>query len=384
MKKICVITGTRAEYGLLYPLIKGISEDDELYLQLVVTGMHLLPEFGNTYKQIEEDGFKIDKKVELPLSLDTSIGISKSIGSGIVSFSEVFNELNPDLILVLGDRTEIFSVASAALIVNIPIAHLHGGEVTEGAYDDAIRHSITKMSHLHFASTEVYRNRIIQLGENPDLVFNYGALGIENIKNTELLSFENLKDSLGIDLNANFFLITFHPVTLESGTAEEQIKELFAALDQYKDVSMVFTKPNSDKDGRIISKLIDEYAEKLENVHSFKSLGLLRYLSAMKYAKLVIGNSSSGIIEAPSMHTPTINIGDRQLGRIMSNSIINCQPNKDSIKQAISKGLSQDFIESIQQIDCPYGDGDTSRKIIEALKKIDFSSLIKKRFFDLN
>lgn len=383
MKKICVVTGTRAEYGLLFPVIKGISDDNELVLQLIVTGMHLSEEFGNTYKQIEEDGFKIDKKIKLPLSSDSSIGISESIGLGHISFAETFQELKPDILLILGDRTEIFAAASAALIANIPIAHLHGGETTEGAYDEAIRHSITKMSHLHFVAAEVYKNRVIQLGENPKMVFNFGAIGIENIKNLELLSKKELEASLGITFKKNIFLITFHPVTLEKQTSENQINELFSALDKYRDTSFIITKPNSDKNSRIIIKLIDEYVKKTANAHSFRSLNQLRYLSAIKYADLVIGNSSSGIIEAPSFNIPTINIGDRQKGRLMSKSIINCSPEKNDLVNAINIGLSASFNDSIKNLQSPFGTGNVSKQIIEVLRKTDLTNILKKSFFDL-
>lgn len=385
-KNICVITGTRAEYGLLCPLIKKINEDDKLNLQLVVTGMHLSPEFGLTYKQIEEDGYKIDEKVEILLSSDTSIGISKSMGLAMISFSEVFDRLKPDMVVVLGDRYEIFSAVSVANISRIPVCHLHGGETTEGAFDENLRHSITKMSYLHFTSTEEYRKRVIQLGESPDRVFNVGAIGIENIKKMNLLSKEELERSIDFKLDKKYAIVTFHPVTLENNTAKNQFKELLLALDSIKDLKVIFTKANSDTDGRIINNMIDEFVlTDKERFISFTSMGSLRYLSAIKYSNVVIGNSSSGIVELPSFNKPTINIGDRQKGRIQAKSIINCDPVKQEIEKAIEKALSKEFLENIKDIKNPYGDGNVSNKIMEKIKYFLENDKInlKKKFYDL-
>lgn len=330
MIKICVITGTRAEYGLLKPIINKIKDDKQLGLQLVVTGMHISPEFGLTYKEILQDGFEISDKIEVLLSSDTPVGISKSIGLGIIGFAELFEKSKPDIVIILGDRYEIFAVASAAMIANIPIAHIHGGETTEGLIDEAIRHSITKMSYIHFPCTEEYRRRIIQLGESPDRVFNVGALGCENIKKIKFIDKEALKEELNIDFEKKVALLTFHPVTLDIFKAEKQFKEVLSAIDCFEDLQVIFTKANSDTGGRIINYLIDEYVRKNSNrCIAFSSLGQVRYLSAMKYCSFVIGNSSSGILEAPVLNKPTINIGDRQKGRIQLESIINCEAKKE-------------------------------------------------------
>ena len=386
-KNICVITGTRAEYGLLCPLIKKINEDDKLNLQLVVTGMHLSPDFGLTYRQIEEDGYKIDEKVEILLSSDTSIGISKSMGLAMISFSEVFDRLDCDMVVVLGDRYEIFSAVSVANISRIPVCHLHGGEATEGLIDEFIRHSITKMSYLHFTSTKEYRKRVIQLGESPDRVFNIGAIGIENIKKMNLLSKEELEKSIDFKLNKKYAIVTFHPVTLENNTAKNQFKELLLALDNIKDLKVMFTKANSDTDGRIINKMIDEFVlTDKERFIAFTSMGSLRYLSAIKYSDVVIGNSSSGIVEVPSFNKPTINIGDRQKGSIQAKSIINCEPIQLEIETAIKKSLSKQFIESIKGMKNPYGDGEVSSKIIYYIKMYLYEKDIdlKKKFYDID
>ncbi len=380
MKKICIITGTRAEYGLLYWLIKGVHDDTDMELQLLVTGMHLSPEFGLTWKEIEKDGFRITRKIEILLSSDTAIGISKSNALAIISFAEAFEELKPEIIVLLGDRTETFAVAQAALIAGIPVAHIHGGELTEGAYDDAIRHSITKMSHLHFTATEVYRKRVIQLGEQPETVFNVGAIGLDNIKKLQLLNRSDFEASINRKLLSRNLLITFHPVTLEEQSAGNQFQQLLDTLEELNDTMLIFTKPNSDKDGRIIMQMIDEYVSKnpLKAI-AFTSLGQLRYLSAMQYIDAVIGNSSSGIIEVPAFNIPTINIGDRQKGRITGPSVFNCQPVKKEIKFALEKAFNFDRQKYWQ---LPYGDGNTSEKILEIIKSRKEIKL-KKRFYDI-
>ena len=383
MKKICVVTGTRAEYGLLYWLLKEIEADKELKLQVIVTGMHLSPEFGLTYKEIEKE-FKINKKIEMLLSSDTSVGISKSMGLAQISFAESYDELKPDIVIVLGDRYEIFSATSAAMIARIPIAHIHGGEKTEGAFDESIRHSITKMSHLHFTATEEYKNRVIQLGENPNKVFNVGGMGIENIKRLKLLSKEEFEKSIEFKLNIKNILVTFHPVTLENSTAQEQFKELLDAIDELEDTNIIFTKANSDTDGRVINQMIDEYVTK--NSHKsivFTSLGQLRYLSALQYVDAVVGNSSSGLAEAPSFKIGTINIGDRQKGRIKASSVIDCEPNKDSILNSFEKLYSKEFQETLKTTINPYGNGCASKKIVEILKNVDLKNILKKSFYDL-
>ena len=337
MKKVCVVTGTRAEYGLLKLLIEKIDHDDELKLQLVVTGMHLSPEFGLTYKEIERDGFKITERNEMLLSSDTSNGITKSIGLGMIGFADIFTRIMPDMVVILGDRYEVLAAATAAMVHRIPIAHIHGGELTLGSIDDAIRHSITKMSTLHFASTEEYRKRIIQLGESPERVFTVGALGVENVKNQQLLSKDELAKRIRFSLDQPYLMVTFHAVTLESNTAKKQIECLLAALDYFKEYCVIFTKANSDTDGRIVNQSIDEYVSQNENrTIAVTSLGMVRYLSALKHCEMVIGNSSSGIIEAPSFKIPTVNIGDRQLGRTRAASVIDCGNSTEDIVEAIN------------------------------------------------
>jgi len=383
MRKICVITGTRAEYGLLYWLIKAINEDKYLKLQLIVTGMHLSPEFGLTYKEIEKE-FRINKKIEILLSSDTCVAISKSMGLALISFSEAFEELNPDIVVVLGDRYETFSATSAAMIAKIPIAHIHGGETTQGAFDESIRHSITKMSHLHFTATNEYKNRVIQLGEHPNRVFNVGGMGIENIKRLKLLSLKEFEKAIDFKLNKKNILVTFHPVTLENNTAKEQFQELLNAINELKDTNIIFTKANSDINGRVINQMIEEYVD--NNMHKslcFASLGQVRYLSALQFVDVVLGNSSSGIIEVPSFKIGTINIGDRQEGRVKASSIIDCKPNKNSILKAFDKLYSKEFQEALKITINPYGNTCASEKIIEVLKNVDLENILKKSFYDL-
>ncbi|MCZ8022773.1 MAG: UDP-N-acetylglucosamine 2-epimerase [Cyclobacteriaceae bacterium] len=382
--KICVVTGTRAEYGLLYWLLKEIQHDSFFELQICVTGMHLSPEFGLTYKLIEKDGFSIDKKVEMLVSSDTAAGVSKSIALGTSGFADAFNELKPDIILLLGDRFEILSAAIAAMIARIPIAHCHGGESTEGLIDEPIRHSITKMSHLHFTSTEKYRHRVIQLGEQPARVFNVGALGIENINRLSLLDKKSLEDELDFKFNKKNILITFHPVTLEESTAEQQFKELLFAIQDLKDTHFIFTMPNADTDGRIIIDLVKEFVNKNSSKSKwFTSMGQLRYLSTLMVADVVIGNSSSGIIEVPSFKKATINIGDRQRGRIFAESVINCEPKRDEIKRAIEQVYSSEFKSKLESIINPYGTRNSSAQIIDVLKGLNTTDLIKKKFYDI-
>jgi len=385
MKKICIVTGTRAEYGLLKPLIDRIQEEKELVLQLAVTGSHLSPEFGLTYQFIEKDGYHVDEKVEILLSSDTSIGITKSMGLALISFSEVFERLTPDFVVILGDRYEMLSASIAAMMTKVPIIHLHGGETTEGAIDESIRHSITKQAYLHFTSTEEYRKRVIQLGEDPKRVFNVGAIGIENIYELPLMRKEELECSIQFKLNKPFALCTFHPVTLEFNTARKQFLELLNALKKQKNLKIIFTKANADADGRVVNKLIDDYvAENPEQAIAFNSMGQLRYLSAMKYCSFIIGNSSSGIIEAPSFCVPTINIGDRQKGRIQAKSTINCEVKENEILAAVKKANSIEFRESLKNIENPYGEGEMSSKIVLILKNYINSNKInlKKKFYD--
>jgi len=383
IRKVCIVTATRAEYGLLYWLMKELEADVDVELQVIATGMHLNKEYGSTYQEIEKD-FKINKKIEMDLSSDTNLGICKSMGLAQISFAEVYEEIKPDIIVVLGDRYEIFSAVSSAMMLNIPLAHIHGGESSEGLIDEPIRHCITKMSHLHFTATEEYKNKVIQLGEQPNRVFNFGGMGIENIKRLKLLSRDEFEKSIGMKLNKKNILVTFHPVTFEDDSFGENFNELLMAIDNLKDTNIIFTKSNSDANGKIINRMIDQYvAENNSKSKVFASLGQLRYLSAMQYVDAVVGNSSSGLIEAPSFKIGTINIGDRQRGRQKARSIIDCKPDKASIKKALQKIYSSKFKEYIKKTKNPYGDGCASKKIVRVLKKTKLKNIIKKEFFKL-
>lgn len=384
MRKICVITGTRAEFGLLRPLITLIAKDEELQLQLIATGMHLSPEFGYTLDEIIAAGFVVDKKVECLLSSDSSVGISKSIALAISGFADALETLQPDLVVVLGDRTEILGAVIAAGMANIPIAHLHGGETTEGAYDEAIRHSITKFSHLHFTSTEAYRKRVIQLGEQPEMVFNVGAIGLDAIKNLKLLNKEEFEKSIGFKLKKRNVLITYHPVTLEKEAPIQTFENILQALDQLSETGLIFTHANSDKNGRVINKMITEYVDiHKEKAVAFKSLGQLRYLSALQFVDFVIGNSSSGILEVPAFYIPTINIGDRQKGRICNESVINSNNSLEDIEKSITFALNKQFRETIQQQEMLYGNGTAAEKILKVIKEHPVIPL-KKTFYDIS
>ena len=382
-RKICIVTGSRAEYGLLYWLIKEVNVDQNLELQLIATGMHLSVEFGLTYKEIEKD-FKINKKIDMHLSSDTTVGISRSMGIAQKSFSEAYNQLKPDIIVVLGDRYEIFSAASAAMVSRIPIAHIHGGEATEGSIDEAIRHCITKMSHLHFTAAEEYSKRVIQLGEHPSKVFKVGGMGIENIKRLKLLSKENLEKKIDFKLNIKNILISFHPVTLEKDTSKKQFLEILEAIDDLKDTNIILTKTNSDMDGKIINSMIDKYvAKNRDKSISITSMGQLNFLSALQHIDFIIGNSSSGLLEAPTFKIGTINIGDRQKGRIKAKSVIDCSPNKKSIKDAIKKVYSTEFQNLLKNVKNPYGDGCPSQTIVKILNSVSLDDLLKKSFFNI-
>lgn len=383
MKKICVTTATRAEYGLLRPLIKALKEHKDFHLQLLVTGAHLSPEFGLTKVFIQNDGYVIDEEVEMLLSSDTAIGISKSMGLGLIGYAEAFNRLKPDAVIILGDRYEMLAMASAAVISKIPIIHLHGGEITEGAYDDAIRHAVSKLSYLHFTSTEAYKKRVVQMGEDPERVFNVGAIGIDNINSLPLLSKSKLEEDLNILFKKYNYQVTFHPETLGTISAEEQFKNLLQALDKEEDSFFVFTKANADTDGRIINQLIDEYvALNKEKAIAFHSLGVLKFLSLVKVCDAIIGNSSSGILEAPSLNTATINIGDRQKGRIQAKSIINCDNQVESISQAIQTIKEVGFRKTLEGMVNPYYNGGAIDKIMNVLEnKVDFK--VVKHFYDI-
>ncbi len=384
-KTITILTATRAEYGLLRPIIKALQDCGEFCVNVVVTGAHLSPEFGQTYKEIEEDGIRIDRKIEILLSSDTPVSISKSMGLGIISFAEYFNENRPDALLVLGDRYETLAVCIAAMNALIPIIHLYGGETTEGAVDEAIRHSVTKMSYLHFTSTEQSRKRVIQLGELPERVFAVGSIGVENALNMSLLSKKDLAENLQFPLDDPYAVVTFHPVTLEGNTSEAQIREILNALNAHKEIKYIFTRANADAEGRIINVILEQYVQMHGNAIIVDSLGALRYLSALKYAAFVMGNSSSGLAEAPSFHIPTINIGNRQRGRLQGESVINCGPIAEQVCQAIETALSEEFKQIAQKAVNPYGDGNTSIKIVEILKDqlINKEIDLKKKFYDI-
>lgn len=382
--KICIATGTRAEYGLLEPLMTAINNEATWSLQVLVTGAHLSPEFGLTYRQIEKDGFPIAKKIEMLLSADTSISIVKSMGIGMIGYADALVDLQPDLLIILGDRYEMLSLATCALILRIPIAHIHGGEITEGAYDDAIRHAITKMSHIHFASTEAYKKRIIQLGEQPDYVFNVGALGIDNITKMNLLSKATLEKELDVQFKKYNYQVTFHPATLENETPEEQFAVLLEAISSQRDSFFIFTKSNADTNGRVVNQMIDMFVKKFpDKAVAFTSLGSLKFLSLLKVCDAIIGNSSSGIIEAPSLHTATINIGDRQKGRIQADSIINTKVEVKEISDAILLTQQDMFKAQLIRVVNPYGNGHATEAIMETLRNIDILKLGAKKFNDL-
>ena len=383
MRKICIITGTRAEYGLLRWVMQGVKDDPELKLQIIATGMHLSPEFGLTYQAIEQDGYLIDRKVEMLTSSDTAIGIAKSMGLGLIGFADALHDLQPDLIVVLGDRFEIFAAVSAALVACIPVAHLHGGETTEGAFDEALRHSLTKMSHLHFVAAEAYMQRVIQLGEQPERVFLVGGLGIDNIKRLKLLNRKALEASLDFKLGPKNLLITFHPVTLEESSAPDQMQALLVALAGLEDTKLIFTLPNADTDGRVLINMVEQFVRQHPNACAFRSLGQLRYLSCVAQVDGVLGNSSSGLAEVPSFKKGTINIGDRQRGRLQAASIINCEPKTESIVEALAKLYDIEFQRGLKQTINPYGEGGASDKVVEIIRRYDLSGIVKKAFYDL-
>lgn len=382
-RKICVVSGTRADYGLLRWVMQGIKDDVELDLQLLVTGMHLAPEFGLTYTAIEADGFSIDRKIDILLSSDSPAAIAKSMGLAMIGFAAALAELQPDVLLVLGDRFEIFAAVAAAQVAGIPVAHLHGGERTEGAVDEAFRHAITKMSHLHFVAAPEYRQRVIQLGEAPERVFMVGGLGIDNIKRMPLLDRAALEASLDFGLGEKSLLITFHPATLEATPASEQLAELLAALSDLPDTRLIFTLPNADSGGRQLIKMIEAFVAAHRNARAYASLGQLRYLSCLAEVDGVIGNSSSGLLEAPSFKIGTINIGDRQRGRLQAASVINCEAQRESIGAALQCLYSAEFQAGLTDVVNPYGEGCASEQVVLALKHCQLDGLVKKAFYDL-
>lgn len=382
-RKICVVTGSRADYGLLRWVMQGIKDDPELTLQIIVTGMHLSCTFGSTYKEIEADGFRIDIKLETLSVLDSPPGIAESMGQGLMRCAKAFDDLQPDIIVVLGDRFEIFAAVAAALVARIPVAHLHGGETTVGAFDESFRHSITKMSQLHFVAAKEYKDRVIQLGENPNNVFLVGGLGIDNIKKLTLLSKEELEDFMELKLCKKSLMVTFHPATLDNESAEHQMRELLNALSDLQDTSLIFTMPNADTGGQALINMVREFVAQNANTRAFTSLGQLRYLSFIAYVDGVVGNSSSGLAEVPTFKKGTINIGDRQLGRLQANSVINCAPRAQAIRDAIEWLYSDDFQANLMETINPYGEGGASAKVVNVLREASLEGIVKKTFHDL-
>ena len=383
-RRVCVITGTRAEYGLLRQLIQAIRDDNELELRLIATGMHLSPEFGLTYREIEADGFAINHKVEMLLSSDSGVGMGKSVGLGVIGFVDAIRELEPDLIVVLGDRFEILAAVTAALSLQCPVLHLHGGEVTEGALDESMRHAITKMSHIHCVATEEYRRRVIQLGEQPDRVHCVGGLGVDAIHQTQLMSREELETALDFKFRDKNLLVTFHPITLSDVSPECQMSELLAALAELSNTGLVFTLPNADAGGRELIAMLQGFVALHPNARAYPSLGQLRYLSCMARCDGVVGNSSSGLLEAPTLKKGAINIGDRQRGRLQADNVINCPAEREEISAALKNLYSPEFQAELANVSNPYGNGGASVRVLEIIKAAELNSLLHKPFYDLS
>jgi GDP/UDP-N,N'-diacetylbacillosamine 2-epimerase (hydrolysing) len=383
MRKICVVTGSRAEYGLLRWVIGGIRQSDRLQLQLVVTGSHLSPVFGHTYREIEADGFQIERRIDMLLASDTAVGITKSMGLALVGFADAFEQLAPDVVVVLGDRYEILCAATAALMATIPVAHLHGGETSEGAYDEMLRHAITKMSHLHFVAAEPYRRRVVQMGEDPGRVFVVGGLGVDVVTRLPLLGRAEVEAAIGVPFLERNLLITFHPVTLGQVPSAHQVAELLAALEPLVDTRLIFTMPNADAGGRELWTMVQQFAERHANAIVVESLGQLRYLSCVAQVDAVVGNSSSGLTEVPSMRKATINIGERQRGRLRAESVIDCSPDRLAIGEALRRACSPEFGAVLSNVRNPYGDGGASEKIVATLRDHPLGRRMSKSFHDL-
>jgi GDP/UDP-N,N'-diacetylbacillosamine 2-epimerase (hydrolysing) len=383
-RRVCVVTGSRAEYGLLKWLLRDLEASESVELQLIVTGAHLAPEFGLTYQEIEADGFRIDRKLESLLSSDTAVGAAKSMGLGMIAFADAFTELSPDIVVVLGDRYELLAPVAAALVARIPVAHIHGGELTAGAIDDAVRHAVTKLSHLHFVATEEYRRRVIQLGEPPDRVQVVGGLGVDAISRIKLLDREALTKAIGFEFGARNLLVTFHPETLSDQSPEAQINAMLNALDRFPDVNLIITYPNADVGGQAIADILEAYAMQRRGAKVFRSLGQLNYLSCLQFVDGVVGNSSSGLLEVPSFCKGTINIGQRQSGRPKAASVIDCDAEEDAISDALARLYSDDFRAAVSRVTNPYGSGGASRQIAAILESVDLDTLLNKSFCDLN
>lgn len=382
-RKVCVITGSRAEYGLLRWVMQGIHDSDRLDLQLLVTGAHLAPAFGETYREIEADGFTIDRKIDLQLGADTDLSIAKAMALALNGFAQALQDLRPDVLLVLGDRYEVFSAAAAAMVCRVPIAHLHGGETTEGAIDEAIRHAITKMAHLHFVAAPDYARRVIQLGEDPQRVYLVGGLGIDSILRQPVLARDELSASMDFRFLARNLLVTFHPVTLEDASATHQMSELLQALDTLEDTGLIFTMPNADPGALGMTTQIEQFVAAHPNARLYASLGQQRYFSCIRQVDGVIGNSSSGLLEVPSFGKGTVNIGDRQRGRLTATSVIHCEPAKPAILDAVHTLYSDGFQRQLKDVCNPYGDGGASRKIVHILENRSLKNILKKSFHDL-
>jgi len=383
-RKICIVSGSRAEYGLLKSLMSEVQKSKKLNLQIIVTGMHLSSEYGLTFKEIEKDGFLINRKVEMLLSSDKPSSISKSTGLGLIGISDALDQLRPDLLVILGDRFEIYAAGIAALFNRVPIAHIHGGETTMGAFDESIRHSITKMAWWHFVAAKEYEKRVIQLGEDPSRVFNVGGMGVDAISKTKLLSKKEIEIKTGIKFLKKNLIITYHPVTLEDDTSKKKFQEVINALVDLKDIYIIFTMPNADSNSKVINKMIREFvsAHKERSI-AFTSLGHINYLSAMQFVDGVVGNSSSGLTEAPTFKIGTINLGDRQKGRLKANSVIDTKSSSRQIKNAIKKLYSKNFKIILKSVTNPYGDGLATTKIISILKNKKLPGELKKEFYDL-
>ncbi len=386
MKNVCVVTTTRADYGALKNTMRAIDNDDNLNLITVVTGTHLMESYGKTVNEIVDDGFDIDHTIDIDFTSKSTKDISLIVGQLSIKFAELYADIKPDLLLVLGDRFELIPICFCAVNENIPIAHISGGEVTAGAIDDCVRHCVTKMSYIHFPGCEEYRKRIIQLGENPERVYNFGDVGVENIYKEEVLTKQELEESIGIQLDKPYYSVTFHPVTLEYLHIEEQMEQLLKAIHTFPEFDFIITKANADIGGSIINDMIDNFVKTNDNCYAFSSLGIRRYLSLLKYSSGIIGNSSSGIIEAPCFDIPTINIGNRQKGRLQAESIINCEPTTEEIVSAIKLSYTDEFKKKLHNVENPYGKGDTSANIVKTInhylenEKID----LKKGFYDIN
>lgn len=385
MMKIAVLTATRAEYGLLSPIIKRMADDNDIDLRVVVTGAHLSADFGYTYREIEADNVQIDEKIEILEAGDGTVAMSKTMGNALVGFADYFEKKRPDALMVLGDRYETLAVCIAATNARIPVIHLYGGETTQGVVDEAIRHSISKMSYLHFTSTDEYRHRVIQLGENPARVFTVGAIGVENALRMPLLSERELEDSLGVELYKPYIVATYHPVTLDNESVDGQIENFLAAVDAMPEYIYIITKANADAGGRRVNDLLEQFAEDRENIHVVDSLGVKRYLSALKYCCMVIGNSSSGITEAPSFHVPTVNIGDRQKGRTHAETVIDCSSDKESILAAMKKAGTEKFRSCCRNAENPFEKPDVAKNVVNIIKRemLDKTIDLKKKFYDI-